>query len=101
MFPEPRWLVVKNDGRDATGFDGIERVDVPALEHEVVEPIGAGDAFAAGLLAGLLAELSLAGCIARAHRWAGRALANLGDHVGASMPIGRAAETVVGRVSSH
>lgn len=81
-FPEPRRLIVTNDGNDAVGFDGDERVEVPSLHTEVVEPIGAGDAFAAGVIAGVLAELSLAGCIARGHRWASRALTSTGDHVG-------------------
>jgi 2-dehydro-3-deoxygluconokinase len=82
MFPEPRWLIVKNDASDASGFDRDHRVDVPTLHLDVVEPIGAGDAFAAGFLAGLLAGLSLEGCMARAHRMATRALSNTRDHVG-------------------
>lgn len=54
LFPEPTHLVVKNDAHTVTGFCRDERVDVPALRLEVVERIGAGDAFAGGFLAGLL-----------------------------------------------
>ncbi|MFH5229307.1 sugar kinase [Antrihabitans spumae] len=54
LFPEPTHLVVKNDAHTVTGFWRNERVDVPALRLDVVERIGAGDAFAGGFLAGLL-----------------------------------------------
>lgn len=79
-FPAPRYLVVtREDG--SVAFDGTERVDAPALDATVVETIGAGDAFAAGFLAGVLAGLSLAGCVARAHRLATRVLGTTRDHV--------------------
>ena len=56
LLPNPRVLVVKDSGHRVTAFDGEsgEEVVEPALNVEVVEPIGAGDAFAAGYLAGLL-----------------------------------------------
>ena len=44
-------LVVKDAGRPAVAFDGGARVEVAALDVDVVEPVGAGDAFAAGYLA--------------------------------------------------
>lgn len=44
-------LVVKNAGRPAIAFADGRRIEVPALAVDVVEPIGAGDAFAAGYLA--------------------------------------------------
>ncbi len=51
--------MVKNSGHSVTAFDeraeGADAaVTEPALSVEVVESIGAGDAFAAGYLAGLL-----------------------------------------------
>lgn len=80
VFPEPRHLVVTSpDG--AAAFDGAERTDSAALDVPVVESIGAGDAFAAGFLAGILTGLSLTGSLARAHRIATRALASTRDHV--------------------
>lgn len=83
-FPEPRWLIVKNDGNAATAFDGDTRVDVPALSVDIVEAIGAGDAFASGILAGILAGAPLAESVEQAHRVAARALASAGDHVGST-----------------
>ncbi|WP_425337972.1 PfkB family carbohydrate kinase [Streptomyces violaceorubidus] len=53
LLGRPRVLVVKGGGRGATAFAGHGRCTVPALATEVVEPVGAGDAFAAGFLAGL------------------------------------------------
>jgi 2-dehydro-3-deoxygluconokinase len=79
---EPRILVVKNDGNAATAFDGPERVDVPALNVDVVEAIGAGDAFAAGFLAGLVDGADVRASVEAAHRLAVVALASQGDHVG-------------------
>ena len=80
MFPEPRYLLATSpDG--AVAFDGDERTVSEALDVPVVETIGAGDAFAAGFLAGILTGLSLTGSLARAHRIATRALASTRDHV--------------------
>ena len=46
-------LVVKNDAHTALVLEPDGRsTEVPALTVEVVEPVGAGDAFAAGFLAG-------------------------------------------------
>lgn len=67
LIPEPSLLVVKDGDVGATEFHrNGARVDpdhragadvrtfVPAIRTEVVEPVGAGDAFAAGYLAALL-----------------------------------------------
>ncbi|MEW2134248.1 sugar kinase [Streptomyces sp. NPDC005435] len=54
LLPGPRILVVKDGSRTATAFTESEAVSVAALRVTVVEPVGAGDAFAAGFLAGLL-----------------------------------------------
>lgn len=81
-FPEPRILVVKNDGGTVVAFDGEERVEAPPHDIvDVVESIGAGDAFASGLLAGIIAQRSLVDCVAQGHRTAARALASVADHV--------------------
>ena len=54
LLPEPRSLVVKHGARGATLVEeGAEEFE-PALEVDVVEPVGAGDAFAAGFLAAAL-----------------------------------------------
>ncbi|WP_231868236.1 PfkB family carbohydrate kinase, partial [Microbacterium sp. CH1] len=80
LFPEPRYLVV-TEPAGAVAFDGADRVGSEALDAPVVETIGAGDAFAAGFLAGVLTGLTLHGSLARAHRIATRAIASTRDHV--------------------
>ena len=80
LFPEPRYLLV-TDARGAVAFDGSETAESDALDVPVVETIGAGDAFAAGFLAGVLTGLSLTGSLARGHRIATRALVSTRDHV--------------------
>ncbi|MFJ4224226.1 sugar kinase [Microbacterium sp. NPDC089695] len=80
LVPEPRFLLV-TDPLGAVAFDGTERLQSDALDVPVVETIGAGDAFAAGFLAGVLTGLSLEGSLARAHRIATRALTSTRDHI--------------------
>lgn len=56
VLPGPGTVVVKDGGVAAHEFDADSAVvTVPALSADVVEVVGAGDAFAAGHLAGLLA----------------------------------------------
>lgn len=80
LLPAPRLLVVKDGSRRALaiGRDG-DVVAVPALAVEVVEPVGAGDAFAAGLLAGLLRGEPLGRCLRRGHLGAAAVLTVPGD----------------------
>lgn len=80
LFPRPRYLLV-TDASGAVAFDGAEIAESDALDAPVVETIGAGDAFAAGFLAGVLTGLSLTGSLARGHRIATRALVSTRDHV--------------------
>ena len=47
---------------------------VPALDVEVVEPVGAGDAFAAGYLAARQRDLAVDDAVAFGHRCAAAAL---------------------------
>ncbi|MEE4491741.1 sugar kinase [Streptomyces sp. BE230] len=80
LLPEPRILVVKDGGRAATAFEGDRADTVPAPRVEVVEPVGAGDAFAAGFLAGLLHGESTVRALRLGHLTAGAALRVTGDH---------------------
>jgi 2-dehydro-3-deoxygluconokinase len=81
LLPEPRILVVKDGAIAATMFYGSQaRVVVPALRVDVVEPVGAGDAFAAGFLAALLQERSAEHCLRSGHLTAAAALSVTGDH---------------------
>jgi len=51
LLPNPAEIVVKHGARGATLLTADEPVFEPALKVDVVEPVGAGDAFAAGFLA--------------------------------------------------
>ena len=80
LLPAPRILVVKDGPAAATAFHGAEHTSVPALTLDVVEPVGAGDAFAAGFLAGLLSGASVQRCLRSGHVTAASALSVTGDH---------------------
>ena len=58
-------LVLKRGERGATVFDQGEEADVPGFPVEVVNGLGAGDAFAAALGHGILHGLSLAEAVRR------------------------------------
>jgi 2-dehydro-3-deoxygluconokinase len=80
LLPRPRVLVVKDGARAATAFFGASRACVPALAVRVIEPVGAGDAFAAGFLAGLLRGEPAQRCLRLGHVTAACALSVTGDH---------------------
>ncbi|WP_329292281.1 sugar kinase [Streptomyces sp. NBC_01455] len=81
LLPHPRIVVVKDGADSATAAvrDG-DVVAVPALRTLVVEPVGAGDAFAAGFLAGLLRGETLTRALRLGHITAVSALRVTGDH---------------------
>lgn len=54
LIDRPRWLVVKNGAVDVTTFVDDTAHSEPALRGPVIDPMGAGDAFAAGFLAGVI-----------------------------------------------
>ena len=73
-------LVLKDDVRRASVVhrDG-STTRVPCLTVEVVEPVGAGDAFAAGFLAGLAESRDEETCLRLGHAVAALALISIGD----------------------
>ncbi|MDT0303716.1 sugar kinase [Streptomonospora wellingtoniae] len=75
----PGLVVVKQGGRGATAFRGGEYWYEPAPAVSVVEPTGAGDAFAAGVLHGLLTGAGVQECLAGGARLAGAVLLVPGD----------------------
>ena len=79
-FPSPATVVVKDAARVVTALerDGTA-VAEPALAVEVVEATGAGDAFAAGYLAGILRGLDQRGRLRLGHLGAACALTAHGD----------------------
>ncbi len=78
-LPEPNAVIVKDAEKGATAFVGDDRWFVPAHPIEVVEPVGAGDAFAAGYLAGEAIGLSPERSLAIGHDLAAAALVTTGD----------------------
>jgi 2-dehydro-3-deoxygluconokinase len=79
MLPGPATLVVKDGAVGATSFTMTGRHFVPAPEVAVVEPVGAGDAFAAGYLFGVLRGLAEPARLRLGHLVAGSALRAAGD----------------------
>ncbi|MFI1095594.1 sugar kinase [Streptomyces sp. NPDC020917] len=80
LLPGPRLLVVKDGPRAATAFTAGGPHTVPAPRVDVVEPVGAGDAFAAGFLAALHRGEPLPRCLRLAHLTAAAALRVPADH---------------------
>jgi 2-dehydro-3-deoxygluconokinase len=73
-------LVVKDDAHTATVLEPGGRTEVPALSVDVVETVGAGDAFAAGFLAGTLQGLSMTQRLRLGHLNAAAVLTAPEDH---------------------
>ena len=78
LAPAPR-VVVKDADHGATSYAAGEVTFVPAREIEVVEPVGAGDAFAAGYLSGVLRDLDEASRLRLGHLTAATALRSRDD----------------------
>ncbi len=73
-------VVVKAAERGATWFDADSSLHAPPFEIErVVDPIGAGDGFAAGLLSGVLDGLERGECLRRAHAVGAMVCGGAGD----------------------
>jgi len=79
VFPDVARLVVKDGDVGATEYTEAGRVFVPAFPVEVVETVGAGDAFAAGYLSGLLAGGDSIDLLTQGHRKAAVALTTTAD----------------------
>lgn len=80
QLPDPAVVVVKDSDRAATAFGAGEVATVPALTVDVVDVVGAGDAFAAGFLAGLIGGRDLVGQLRLGHLTAAAALRSHADH---------------------
>ncbi|GIH25863.1 ribokinase [Acrocarpospora phusangensis] len=75
-------VIIKRGGDGASGHTADQVVDVPARRVQVVDVVGAGDAFVAGYLSGLLDELDLTGRLDRAVTTGAFAVASSGDWEG-------------------
>jgi 2-dehydro-3-deoxygluconokinase len=80
LLDAPAVLLIKDGARGAHGFHGADRYDVPALPVEVIEPVGAGDAFAAGWLHAHLTGRSPVECLRLGHLVAAASLRSATDH---------------------
>ena len=78
ILPDPE-LVVKDAGHPAIAFADRQRVEVPALPVAVVEPVGAGDAFAAGYVAARHAGGDIARALRTGHAVAAGTLETYDD----------------------
>lgn len=85
ILPQPRTLVVKHGERGATLIEDDVVEFAPALHVDVVEPVGAGDAFAAGFLAATLAGETPSRRLRSGHLQAAVAL-RTHDDVGTPLP---------------
>jgi len=85
LLPEPATVVVKDGGVGATEYARDAAADVvtfvPATPTEVVEPVGAGDAFAAGYLSALIGGADAEGRLAAGHARARLVLQSTSDLV--------------------
>jgi 2-dehydro-3-deoxygluconokinase len=79
LLPDVPCLVIKDAEHGATCYEGDERTFVPALRIDVVEPVGAGDAFAAGFLSGHIGGRSARNRLRLGHITAAAALGCVGD----------------------
>jgi 2-dehydro-3-deoxygluconokinase len=75
-------LVVKDGAHAAYAFLGAHHADAQALRVDVVEPVGAGDAFAAGYLSARRAGDSLAASLRVGHALAAHVLTSVHDQGG-------------------
>lgn len=80
LLPAPAELVVKDGAVEASAFTARGVDVVPALRVDVVEPVGAGDAFAAGYLATRRWGGAPGEALARGHVLAAQVLGSHSDH---------------------
>jgi 5-dehydro-2-deoxygluconokinase len=71
----PRVLILKRGGDGAVLFDGGRVLEVPPVRMEVVNGLGAGDAFLAAVTHGVLRGIDLGTAVRRAN-WAGAFVAS-------------------------
>lgn len=79
LFPDVPHLVVKDADVEAVEYEGAARTAVPTPRVDVVEPVGAGDAFAAGWFDGLLRGEGAEERLIRGHASAARVLSSTSD----------------------
>ncbi|GGB53269.1 carbohydrate kinase [Oceanisphaera marina] len=71
-----QWLVVTHGEQGVEAFSATQHLQIPARPVSVVDATGAGDAFAGGLIHGLLAGLPMAAVLTQASQWAAYTLSS-------------------------
>lgn len=74
-----RWVIVKRGAEGAAGYDGKTEIVVPSRASSVLDTVGAGDAMAAGVVAGLAKGDTLSESLERGAALAARVVATVGD----------------------
>ncbi len=82
LLDTPPVLVVKDGPRSAVASENGRRKEVPPVPVEVVETVGAGDAFAAGWLHARVSGMSPTEQLRLGHLVAARSLTSVTDHGG-------------------
>jgi 2-dehydro-3-deoxygluconokinase len=85
LFPRVPSVIVKDGSHGATAFVGADRFFSPAPVIEVIEAIGAGDAFAAGYLAAQARSGDIVEALETGHRVAAETL-RVPNDIGATSP---------------
>jgi 2-dehydro-3-deoxygluconokinase len=80
LLPDCAELVIKDGPRAAFAYVGAQVYRAPAPQVDVVEPVGAGDAFAAGYLAARQSGRNPRMAMRWGHQLASQVLQVLGDH---------------------
>ncbi|KQM83608.1 sugar kinase [Agromyces sp. Leaf222] len=78
-------VVVKHGANGVRASDGTRILAVPSMARTVLDTVGAGDAFAAGLISALIEGLPLEAALARGTRIAASVVETLGDIDGIPM----------------
>ncbi|MFD1008797.1 PfkB family carbohydrate kinase [Oceanisphaera ostreae] len=74
--PNLQWLVVTHAEQGVEAFSATQHLQIPARMVSVVDATGAGDAFAGGVIHGLLAGLPMATVLTQASQWAAYTLSS-------------------------
>lgn len=80
LLPDVDHVVIKDGATDAVEFSGTTSTTVPALAVDVIEAVGAGDAFASGWIHGFLTGADVTARLRYGHLMAQRALRSRGDY---------------------
>lgn len=71
-----QWLVVTHGEQGAEAFSADQHIRVPARPVSVVDATGAGDAFAGGMIHGLVSGLPMSANLTQAGQWAAYTLSS-------------------------